>query len=231
MAAEKDAMLVIPTDWTEEAVMALYNEIIEEYPVDLSHVYLAGFSGGARKAIEIAINNPTVFAAVNVGGNGNAGYENVDEDKIEQASAYKIPVITMNGMYDISMVYPLSVESEKGPDFTRSENQIAGTNMWAQINHVDLHLTREKSADITESSDDIVESTLGIPCDSTSIIDLDETQYYIGNLNDKDGVNTMRFVAILEQPHWPTPSFSKVAWDFFSQFGRDTETGALIVEK
>ena len=53
-AAEEEFILALPEDHDTPPIMALYDYMVKNYPVDLSRVYLTGYSSGSDKA---SVNN------------------------------------------------------------------------------------------------------------------------------------------------------------------------------
>lgn len=52
-------------------------------------------------------------------------------------------------------------------------------------------------------------------------------RHYVVNINNKDGINTFRYVVVENSPHsWPITT-AELLWDFFRQFRRDTESGKI----
>ena len=50
------------------------------------------------------------------------------------------------------------------------------------------------------------------------------------NCFNDDGINAMRFIAIENAPHNPTPALPRLVRNYFKKFRRDSKTGKLIQE-
>jgi polyhydroxybutyrate depolymerase len=78
-------------------LIALLDHIAAEYPVDLSRVYMAGFSNGGFMAQRVACANPTRFAAfASVAASGFAGMRQVCLEPGTETA----PMLLMHGTYD-----------------------------------------------------------------------------------------------------------------------------------
>lgn len=226
LAAKEGYICVMP--WAANGTIAdsetdrILEVLKEEYPIDESRIYGAGFSLGGRTVVAEAIRTPGRFAAINVGGQHLAGVKDIEDFySDEQWAAVKdLPVIQMSGTEEMNMKFPYGIQGEI---------QIDAINKWFEVDGIDHEVSLEMCEELVNSSDSIVEQKLGLAFDEESVQYLDGTQYYTGDFFDEDGINMMRIVAIEGLIHWPSGSFAQVAWDFMSQYARDTETGELIV--
>ncbi len=55
-------------------------------------------------------------------------------------------------------------------------------------------------------------------------------RHYTVGVNDRDGHEMYRFVAVQNSPHWVPLAIGSEGWKFMKRYHRDTETGELIVE-
>lgn len=226
LAAKEGYICVMP--WADNGAIAdtetdrILEILKEKYPIDESRIYAAGFSLGGRTVVSEAIRTPDRFAAINVGGQHLAGVKDIEDFYTdEQWAALKdLPVIQMAGMEEMNLKFPYGVQGEI---------QIDAVNKWFEINGIKNEVSLEECEEIVNTSDSIVEQKLGLEFDEESVQYYDGTQYYTGDFFNEDGINMMRMVGIEDLIHWPSGSFAQVAWDFMSQYARDTETGELIV--
>lgn len=236
MCAEEEFICVMPwaknggksEDPAEEGVfldeeMDRILEILrEEYPIDESRIYAAGFSLGGRSTVLQTVHYPNLFAAIGVGGQHLAGTSGSSEPISEEESAAlkETPVIQMAGMNDRNHHFPYG---QKG------ETQTDSLNRWFEINGIDWEFTPEECLEIADTSEDLAERKLGLKSDSTYIQYYDGTEYYTADYYNEEEINMMKIIAIEGMPHWLTGSFPRIVWSFLKQYARDTETGELIV--
>ena len=55
-------------------------------------------------------------------------------------------------------------------------------------------------------------------------------KHYVMNYFNDEGINAMRFIAIENAPHNPTPALPRLLWDYFKKFRRDSKTGKIVQE-
>jgi polyhydroxybutyrate depolymerase len=112
-------------------LIALLDQIAAEYPVDLSRVYMAGFSNGGFMTQRVACENPTRFAAfASVAASGFGGMRQV----CLQPGAETAPMLLMHGTYDNIVLWD-------GMSITRGERTVRITYpvpetlaYWAEFN-------------------------------------------------------------------------------------------------
>lgn len=113
-------------------LVALINHVAEDYPVDRSRVYLAGFSNGGFMAQRAACENPAPFAAfASVAAAGFGGMPDV----CPLTSAIPVPILLINGTADTNVPW-------EGTGVTRGGQTIYVTypvsvtlSYWAQLNN------------------------------------------------------------------------------------------------
>lgn len=236
IGAKEEFITVMPQTLTIEEYKRILNVMdVEGYPIDRSRVYGTGFSNGGFRPQLAAMMDPTLFAAIAVGGQNNVLYKNPFEakkeyitDKEYQALAdLSVPCLNYNGTMETVIRWPLYIDNL----LDMGEGKISAFNAWRKFTHVvGEDLTVEKSKQLAASSPDIVKKIMGIDFAKTQIVKMDGTNYYIGDFFTKEGINTMRYVAIEGMNHWPTPSSAVLAWDFFKHFSRDFKTGKIIAK-
>lgn len=209
-----------------EEVERILSVIKEEYPVDESRIYCTGFSKGGLASYNVAVSMPTAIAAIAPGGrlfgaqfdlpNGSS----LTDEQIETISALGgMPVCAFGGTKESTV--------SAGGVWT-DENRIAGYNSWCKANNcVTEELTLDIVTELSENSTDEFYKTTGANVTDTEVITLD-TDYYIGNVYNEDGMNVMQILLEGGQNHWPTGDVASLVWDFFSQYSRDLETGELV---
>ena len=109
------------------------------------------------------------------------------------------------------------------------EDATNALNRWFKINGLDRQVTLEECQEIADTSDDPAQRKLGLDADAIYTQYYDGTEFYTADFLNEDGVNMIKIINVEGMIHWMTQSMAQVAWDFMSQYARDTETGELIV--
>lgn len=198
----------------------------KEYPIDESRIYAAGYSMGGRSTVRETIKHPNLFAAITVGGHnlggirqGNTAYTFSEE---EWGALNETPVLQLDGDNEMRVKLPY------GYDVT-GEDAIKGLNHWFEVNKLDRRATLEECQEIVDTTEDTAQKKLGLDADEIYTQYYDGTEYYTADFYNEDGINMIKVINVDGMIHWMTQSMAQVAWDFMSQYGRDTETGELIV--
>ena len=115
-----------------------------------------------------------------------------------------------------------------GYDIT-GEDATTALNRWFKINGIDKEVTVESCQNIVDTTDDIAQKKIGLDADKIYTQYYDGTEYYTADFCNEDGVTMIKVINVEGMIHWMTQSMSQVAWNFMSQYARDTGTGELIV--
>lgn len=232
--AEKGYITIIPEAKDGDTIVDEFDRIMtylkkNNYDIDESKVYATGFSKGGYSAQNLANAYPKRIAAIAIGGNPACTEEGFDahftKDQMNTLIKTTMPLLDYGGTFDTNC-FPLNEESNLEP----AEKKIEGFNLWRKATGaISDELTMEESKELSASSEDVTKKLTGINYTKTENIKLDGTNYDIGTFQNEDGVTVLEGIVIEGQMHWPAPSSAKLCWDFLSQFGRNTETGALIV--
>lgn len=197
-----------------------------EYPIDESRIYGAGYSLGGRSTVRETIKHPNMFAAITVGGHnlggirqGNTSYTFAQE---EWDALNETPVLQLDGDNEMRAKLPY------GYDIT-GEDATTALNHWFKINGIDKEVTVESCQNIVDITDDIAQKKIGLDADKIYTQYYDGTEYYTADFCNEDGVTMIKVINVEGMIHWMTQSMSQVAWNFMSQYARDTGTGELIV--
>lgn len=225
LAAQEGFICVMP--WAKngsivaEEVERIFAYLKENYPIDESRIYTAGFSLGGRTVVSEALRTPGRYAAINPGGMHLAGVRNVADFFADElwAAMPETGVIQIAGTMEMNLKLPYGIQGDV---------QIRAINKWFEINGIDRTVTQEYCDNLVATSENIIQKKLGLEFDAQTIQNFDGTEYYTGDFLTEEGVNIMRVVGIEGGIHWPTASFAKVSWDYMSQFSRDLESGELI---
>ena len=247
IAAREKLIVIMPEKETRQRVDQLFEYAKEKYPVDLSRVYMVGFSlGGMMTAIN-SLNRPERYAAVGIGGmlfaNGAMDEyphmgetwprETFTEEMIEHAAEVRLPMIDVMGEQEMIDVMPVTKDL-KAPEgdaydsiYFKSSNKIASLNNWRRIagcEPIPEAQVRTAAAD----AEDITVKKLGFPFEKTQVRCLEGRNHYVGDCVNPDGETLARFVCIEKTPHWPSQAHTELVWEFISQFAREPETGKLV---
>ena len=214
LGGRENFITVLPWAKNEDIILEEIPRIMEvlraDYPIDESRIYAVGFSKGGMATQNVALNYPELFAAVAPGGSGPVA---MDSALVEKASEYGMPVCFFGGTSDSMPLTSVDV------------------NNWIKMSGaIAPEYTEEFMTQLRSMSPYGTERLTGMQygLDKMEILPLDSTYYYIGSIENADGVDTFRAVAAEGVTHWLAPSYATLVWDFLSQFARDTETGELI---
>lgn len=254
IAAREEVIVIMPETETAERVEALLAYAKEQYPVDQSRVYMAGYSLGGFMTARHGIRWPERFAAVGIGGmlfaNGPTGVhrqngidwpaETITPEMVAHAAQVKLPVCVCMGEYELLGLLPAWKDE---PPFTppggdaseeqadridlSGKNKLASVNNWREIAGCE-RIPDERMRETAQSSTDVVTRKLGFPTEKTTVEEREGRNYLIGDCMNRDGENLARFVCVEGAPHWPTRALAELTWEFISCFSRDPQTGELI---
>lgn len=232
VAAEQECIVVCPWADNNAAIdtefFRILEELREQYPIDESRLYLAGFSAGGTAAQNLTKQHPELFAALATGGSSIGALTPEETEIIKESD---IPVITYSGLCDYNCPMLLYRDGRGGKEKNTSVTKCAGLTSWAEALGIDVSLTSEEACEIHESCDDEVKAMFGIDFDETQKITHNETDYYIGKFYDEEGVNRLTYLGVENCPHWSAGYTAQIVWDCISQYSRDTETGALLISE
>ena len=236
-AAKREWIVIAPSIELDDIIEEILQEAAALYPVDESRIYACGFSYGGFMSNLLGNKRPDIFAAVAACGapisNGYCDKAIGPEpqtpfDGVPRAIAMGtyMPVINIAGNLD-GFRFPIYdfkgyFTGESGP-----EELIDGINCWARVNHAPEIALGDVMA--LKGREDISpeEKHIGLPLtpDCRQTVERDGITSYIADLRSEDGIARVRIMCTMNMPHWPTPEMSRQAFEFFSHFSRDRETG------
>ena len=223
-AESQEYMVVMPTDREPDAVQKLLAELKEDYPVDESRIYITGNSMGGLTTLNNGWAYPETFAAIAPFGIG--AQNNLTEEQTAKIAEVKMPINYLYGTMDCYHSFPITECGMKDVD-----TGVAEINALLSADDcVFEELTVEEAQKLVAESDDPVKQVTGLNYTYTWSEELDDTTYHFGEYRTEDGVPMYRVTIAQDGTHWHSPSYAKLVWEYFSQFSRDTESGALIVE-
>lgn len=255
IAAREELIVIIPETETAEKIEELLAYAKENYPVDLSRVYMVGYSLGGFMTARHGIRWPERFAAVGIGGmlfaNGPTGVhkqndvlwpaETITPEMVEHAAEVKLPVCVCMGENEILGLLPVT---EDEPPFTppgddtgenveridlSGKNKIASINNWRQIAGCG-RIPEEEVREAARFSADIVTEKLGFPFEETSVVRRENRSHFVGDCINPRGENLARFICVSKSSHWPSRALAELTWEFISQFSRNSETGCSKIK-
>lgn len=189
-----------------------YLDKMEElgYPIDRTRIYMGGMSLGGGCTLTAGIMCSDILAAIAPHSSSytlmldgvsvddaylSGGYRtmtgNISQADIDACSG--MPMYLQIGTSDMNQI-PLRTEV------------IDGLNAWLKMNDCP---TEAVATD---------ENVVGVTADKVYTVAIDGTNYTFAEWYNTDGVKTMVVVAVEGLPHWVSYSYSKLAWDFMSQY-------------
>jgi hypothetical protein len=196
------------------------------YPIDKTRVYVCGMSAGGVATAMTGLEIPNVVAAV-------AMHISLAILNTEKDPASTMPFFTAPSAYTKAMDYGVPLLAVAGEfDFNqfpiKTAGIIGGLNLWLQVNDCPTQLTLEKSLDAQATSTDPAVKGIGIVGDKMWSQPILGIMHHGAEFFRADGVKMVEVVEVTNLPHWPSPGFAQLAWDFMSRFSRGAD-GKLIV--
>jgi hypothetical protein len=212
-----------------DAAYDLIKELEKTNPIDPSRIYVTGHSHAGHETREFAYRHPDMVAAAAPLGN-SAGiaappysHEAIvgDDQRIEAWSKIDMPLITLGAVGEL--MSPHTTPSLIMPNY---DLFIEAWQRRLKASHAPMQSREQIMA--AEHSKDYVTRLFGLPNNGSSLQVIDGVEHYIIDLKNADGRDHMRFVAIDNIFHTPTPTMPQLAWTFMSRFARDQKTGKVI---
>ncbi|MCI8318915.1 MAG: hypothetical protein HFG96_10470 [Lachnospiraceae bacterium] len=203
----------------------IMEELRAEYPIDESRIYACGYSLGGRSTVRETVKHPQLFAAITVGGHNLGGIRQGETYVFpeEEWNALKeTPVLQLEGDNEMRVKLPYGL-GVTGEDATNALNR------WFKINGIDREVTLEGCQELVDTTEDPVQKKIGLEADRLYTQYYEGTEFYTADFFNEDGVNMIKIINVEGMIHWMTQAMAQNAWDFMSQYARDTETGELIV--
>lgn len=236
MATKHRFICVLPDNNTTDGVMKVYEKVIQQYPVDMSRIYLCGFSNGATCSIDTGLKYPEYFAGImSITGNTSGKLFN-KEDEI-RAKEFGLPLIAIGGSSEMVNKFPLCYFSVKRPDeieihkhnrHMSAEGKIEGLNAFLAANGLPTTDLEEVIRQV-EASDNAILKKIGVNAPFTHVETWMETKHYMAEYRNEQGIPMVKIVVIEGLPHHPSPTAYDLAWEFWKRFKRDPESKKLIV--
>lgn len=209
-------MVVVPENENTDAELSIemlpkYLDQMEEmgYPIDRSRVYVAGMSKGGATTLQVGLACSDIVAAI--APHSSSFGMLMEGSSIE--SFLNGTTHTMVGSVtqaDLDACGGMPVWMQVGEcDMNQlpfEQGMIDSLNAWLEMNDCP---TRAVATD---------DNLIGITADRVYELKIDGTTYTFAEFYNTDGVKTMVVVGVEGLPHWVSYSYSKLAWDFMSQY-------------
>ena len=216
-----------------------YDEVIQNYPIDTTRVYVAGFSGGGNTTAYIGATYPDLVAAImpstGSGIQGSAvrtgGVEM--EDPLARAKEIGLALFMGYGLEDFEGRWPVSDELvEIGPhNTTTAEERLGYVNEWVSATGTTMEpTTMEQLAAYNAMTEKTSASAIfGLNFQKEYTRNLFGYDYYFGDGVNADNQVVVRFMGVPMAAHSMTMGWAGQFMDFAEHFSRDPETHALVV--
>lgn len=243
IAAREECIVIAPENETEDNILALYEHVVANYPVDISRVYLMGYSFGGFMSSRNGLMRPELFAGLGWGGMFFAlkapahdldgqWYDAYDltPEMVAKARELEMPIAVVMGENEMLHLLPLydsPVEAGKdGVIPLYAEAKYQTLNNLRAIAGCDPVEAKEK-AFYTENADPVVRS-IGAEFEHTEVREYHGRKYFIGETVNANEESLLRIVGCEKMVHWPTVMYMELAWELISKYARDPETKKLI---
>ncbi len=209
-----------------ELLMKIMDQVICDYPVDTSRIYITGQSHNGYLALEFAcrhIDRITAVATLNDRhgiASPNYAMESVPvtDEMVERFRSHELPLVNICGQ--IENVFPHTTPGTKA-----YENAIDAYRRRLYAFRCPDKSIAEIEAALT--STDLAERRNGVPADHTEVRFSMGHEVYIADVQNEDKKWHLRFISIENLPHMITPQMAELSWEFLRRFARD-EDGQII---
>lgn len=202
-----------------ELLAQIMDEVMANYPVDASRVYITGQSHNGYLALDFAcrhIDRITAVATLNDRhGIASPVYAHesvpVTDEMVKVFKANDLPLINICGQ--IENVFP---HTEPGSVARRQAIE-------AYIRRLDAFncpAKTEQEVEVALESKNLAERKNGVPADHTEVRYVMGHEVYIADVKNNDGAWHLRFVTLDNLPHMITPQMAELSWEFLRRFAR-----------
>lgn len=207
---DNDVLMVAPNGSGDEELLTLLDYMIEKYPVDLSRIYIVGFSAGSNNTKALATAAPERFAAIAP----QSPPSGPDLSEMQEA---------MSGCdYDFDL--PILVA---GQAFESESTSLGGKYKWVEALQPICNLNEisfpEGELDYSKYPYWGFEVQ-----DNIRLYPQYGLNLWQGYLYDEDGVPMMSLMHSEVQTHTHYMGYAPYIWNYMSQFSRDVETKEII---
>ena len=235
LAAEEEFIIVTPDQNSDDHILALYDIAVQEYPVDLSRIYMYGFSMSGFKTARFSIDHPELLAAVALNSHFYPFFwEMPSKERQRKTSVIGLPVIKAVGVSDFGKPVPMNKGqyclTRNGTDHIRSaQHEVDVANMWLTMNHCEPVSLKSARAIDDPANSRLFEKKMGLPFTRGLASNRDGVVVYIGDIKDKEDHFPFRVAAAENISHWPHDILARISWEFLTCFARDPDTQKSVI--
>ena len=243
IAARDEIILCIPENHSVENMMRIFQEMQENYPIDLTRVYCTGYSLGGRQTNELLFAHPEILAAACPSGSlaGPFSCTDTNEEKIAKVASYRVPVMTVSGLNEGLYLFPYYKDApDKGCMWEALDESVLGSapkimdkieSLNRRLRSLNCRPVTLEEVQATAYSGIDAERLIGAPGAVYEIKTILNTNHYFASYMDRFGDEVFKIVAVDNFPHWPSPTMAELCWDFMKHYSRDKKNGKLIDDR
>jgi acetyl esterase/lipase len=234
---------------TQEAYIfkMTYDEVVANYPVDVTRVYVAGISGGGNAAGYMVQQWPELIAAVMpatgaaIQGSGVAGGDDTADPLAKVKQYGGIGLMMGYGLCDTEHRWPISdALTEMGKSVPKTvEERLDTLNDWvlssgatqsAVTSMEELTAYQQAYATAyTETGTKSASILFGMNFDNEYTKQLNGFTYYFGDSYNENGDVVVHFMGVPMTGHFYSKGWAVEVMDFFEHYSRDPETQMLVI--
>lgn len=250
--AAKEGFMVMAPEWQEEVLandggdkpgpnffncdgllddkLITWLEAMEKtYPqIDTSRIYVTGLSAGGSKAALYGVMYSDVFA-----GAASVSAPGIDKDAladlVKDYDGPQTPWLYVAGDHDFFGILPVdgsstnSFQVDKGVYIQQVD---PNTSIFSFIQSYQ----KVNGFEVADNYDMSLNPFFGVKLENQQTIDLDGKETLEGVLTNENG-EMIKLAAIKDQAHWNYKPEAEYIWNFWKGYSRNTQTGALEVNK
>ena len=215
--------LETPED-NDEVLPGVLREVMAQYPVDETRVYLTGQSHNGYYALEFYRRHPNLIAAAAtlcdpVGLKVGAVidyYKTRATEIIDSFRQHDFPLIDINGNLENSYA-----RKDRSPETIEEDVFYFENRMKAFRLH---EFSKEEILSVHNSADRATAMN-GVPSDRSEVRYMMGDEVYVSDYFNEKGELTFRYASIENTPHMIMPQMADLSWEFLRRFTRNPETG------
>lgn len=192
----------------------------EEFPIDLTRVYVTGHSHDGYFTYAFANRNPDFVTAIATLGMSECPFgmnEKADYTKPHNIRNYDIPEVNITGLWESR--FPANEEEKLNVWLPKWKFTLDNFNIPPKSDEEILGAFESK---------DYVQRTTCMPGDRFSVLWADGIEHYFVDFINKEGKIHFRVIRQQNMPHSINPMMCSLSWDFLRRFRRDPDTKEII---
>ena len=218
--------LETPED-NDRVLPGIVEELLRNYPVDPTRVYLTGQSHNGYYALEFYRRHPKMIAAAAtlcdpVGLQVGAVidyYKSKAPEIVASFREYDFPLIDINGNLENSYRKSDRTPEKVDDDIFYFQNRLAAWKLPPK--------SREEILAAQESGDYATRMN-GVPADKTEVRYMMGMEVYLSDYRNENGKWYFRYASLENTPHMIMPQMAELSWEYIRRFARNNETGETI---